>query len=449
LPPFQSSKRGAARIVGLLGLLLALCAGVSAAGAQDRGPIVEVVVDRGLTPPAVSHVRRALREATAAEATALVINLRNGGGVLDSAWELARELAAADVPVVVWIGPGPVPGGPTGALLLAASDIAAMAPDSTAGFALPLASVEGRFSLQTRQLVLEEVVQESVAWQRDRGRNAEWIERAVRAGAIVDAQRARAMDPPVIDLVAADGEELVTALHGRTVATAEASRSLDTLGTARVAIGRGALEWLAQTLAVPTVAFLLFVLGAVAIYLEATAPGTGVPGVSGVVLVIAAFYGFYQAEVRLAAVLLLSAGMVLVGLEHVVMAHGGLTVAGLLLLVAGAFWLVDPARTPGLGVEPLAVAGTAGMLLLAVGVLVALAVRVRHREPVTGKEALIGQIAEVRQALDPEGQVFVAGALWSAWSDEGPVPVGDLVEIAGIENLRLYVRRIVPEPGSG
>lgn len=437
------------RSLAWLGLLLIGFAGFGVGRAQERGPIVEVVVDRGLTPPAADYVRRAVREAAAADATVLVITISNGGGVLDAAWSLARELVAADVPVVVWIGPGNVESGPAGALLLAASDIAAMAPGSTAGFALPLVAVEGGFSLQTRELVLGEVAQESATWQRDRSRNAEWIERAVRSGAVVDAQRARAMEPPVIDLVAADIDELITLLHGRTVVSASGPQVLQTLGIARSTIRRSPLEWFAQTLSLPTVAFVLFVLGAVAIYLEATAPGTGVPGVAGVVLVIAAFYGFYQAEVRLLAVLLLSAGMVLVGLEHVVMSHGAVTVAGLVLLVAGAFWLVDPSRAPGLGVEPVAVVGTAVVMLLAVGALVTLAVRVRRREPVTGKEALIGQIAEVRQALDPEGQVFVAGALWSAWTDDGAVPVGDLVEIAGIENLRLYVRRIVPEPRSG
>src|SRR5258708_14333942 len=37
-----------------------------------------------------------------------------------------------------------------------------------------------------------------------------------------------------------------------------------------------------------------------------------------------------------------------------------------------------------------------------------------HRdEPVrTGSEELVGSVAEVREPLDPEGQVFVAGALW-------------------------------------
>ncbi|MDQ5853507.1 MAG: NfeD family protein, partial [Chloroflexota bacterium] len=118
------------------------------------------------------------------------------------------------------------------------------------------------------------------------------------------------------------------------------------------------------------------------------------------------------------------------------------TLGGMILLVLGALWLVDPARSPGLAVAPLAVAATAALLVLAVVGLVTLALRVRQQVPVTGPEALVGQVAEVRRALDPEGLVYVAGALWSAWSDDGPLAPGELVEVAGIDRLRLYVRRL-------
>ncbi len=76
-----------------------------------------------------------------------------------------------------------------------------------------------------------------------------------------------------------------------------------------------------------------------------------------------------------------------------------------------------------------------------------MAVQVGSRRPVTGQETLIGQIAEVRRPLTPEGMVFVNGALWIAWTDQGPFEVGDLVEVAGIDGLRLYVRGL--EQGGG
>ena len=54
------------------------------------------------------------------------------------------------------------------------------------------------------------------------------------------------------------------------------------------------------------------------------------------------------------------------------------------------------------------------MLGALASILAARKVLAAHRnEPVrTGYEEMIGTIAEVRTTLDPEGQVFVQGALW-------------------------------------
>jgi membrane-bound serine protease (ClpP class) len=432
--------------LGLFGIVLATVPGRLVA--QPRAPIVQVSLDMGVTPPAINLLRRAMREATAAEASALIVVLPHGGGVLSSAWTIGRELSAANVPVVVWIGPGAVDGGPTGALLLAASDVAAMAPGASMGFALPLAETPRGFSTATRQLVLDDVARELTGWQEQRGRNTEWFDRAVRSGAVIDAARARSLEPPVIDLVAATNDELQTTITGRDVTVAGNQQQLDTLGAPRVVIRATAIEWLAQALAIPTFAFVLFVLGAVAIYLEIASPGVGVPGVAGGILIALALYGFAQASVRPLAVLLLAVGLVVVGLEHLVMSHGGLTFAGIVLLIVGALWLVDPAQAPGLAVAPLALGGTVISLLLAVVGLILLAVRIRGRGPSTGQEELIGQIAEVRRTVDPEGLVFVSGALWSAWTDDGPLLQGELVEVVAIESLRLYVRRLRVNPGS-
>jgi membrane-bound serine protease (ClpP class) len=65
-----------------------------------------------------------------------------------------------------------------------------------------------------------------------------------------------------------------------------------------------------------------------------------------------------------------------------------------------------------------------------------------HSQPVrTGYEELKGVSAEVRSPLDPEGQVFVQGAIWRARVVEGgaPVPVGDRVTIESVNGLTLIV----------
>jgi membrane-bound serine protease (ClpP class) len=68
--------------------------------------------------------------------------------------------------------------------------------------------------------------------------------------------------------------------------------------------------------------------------------------------------------------------------------------------------------------------------------------RTRNTPIATGQEGLIGRLAEVRKALDPEGFVFVEGALWRAVSEDGIIEPKEWVRISAVHNLRLVVRRI-------
>jgi membrane-bound serine protease (ClpP class) len=55
---------------------------------------------------------------------------------------------------------------------------------------------------------------------------------------------------------------------------------------------------------------------------------------------------------------------------------------------------------------------------------------------------MLGRLAEVRQRLDPDGMVFVEGALWQAISADGVIEKGDWVRVMNRHNLRLIVQRI-------
>jgi membrane-bound serine protease (ClpP class) len=77
-----------------------------------------------------------------------------------------------------------------------------------------------------------------------------------------------------------------------------------------------------------------------------------------------------------------------------------------------------------------------------------LAVRARNTPIATGQEGLLGRLAEVRQRLDPDGMVFVEGALWRAVSEDGAVEQGEWVRVTGVYNLRLTVRRLADDPSA-
>jgi membrane-bound ClpP family serine protease len=49
----------------------------------------------------------------------------------------------------------------------------------------------------------------------------------------------------------------------------------------------------------------------------------------------------------------------------------------------------------------------------------------------------------VREALDPQGLVFVTGELWTARTTGETIPVGVIVEVLAVEGLCLVVRPAV------
>jgi membrane-bound serine protease (ClpP class) len=121
-------------------------------------------------------------------------------------------------------------------------------------------------------------------------------------------------------------------------------------------------------------------------------------------------------------------------------AHAPTTIAGLLgvaaLVGAGFAW-----RDAGHDLPVVAIIA-AGVILAAFIVFASRKAIAAHRdEPVrTGSEELVGSVAEVREPLDPEGQVFVAGALWRArTTDGGTIGLGNRVVIKSVDGLTLEV----------
>jgi membrane-bound serine protease (ClpP class) len=135
--------------------------------------------------------------------------------------------------------------------------------------------------------------------------------------------------------------------------------------------------------------------------------------------------------------------LVVAVLLFVAEAHAPTTVLGLLgvgaLVGAGFAW-----RSAGHDL-PVAAIVIAGVILAGFIVFASRKALAAHRdEPVqTGSEEMIGAVAEVREPLDPEGQVFVFGALWRARTSGGePIGLGTRVRIKSVDGLTLEVEPV-------
>ena len=86
-----------------------------------------------------------------------------------------------------------------------------------------------------------------------------------------------------------------------------------------------------------------------------------------------------------------------------------------------------------------------GVLIPAVGivstffaVVAGLAFKAQTAGTRTGRSGLIGEIAIVKQTIDPEGKVFVHGELWKARAD-AVLAVGQTVRVVAVEGLTMTV----------
>lgn len=148
-----------------------------------------------------------------------------------------------------------------------------------------------------------------------------------------------------------------------------------------------------------------------------------------------------------AAVIVALLGIALLVGELLLSTGGVLAALGALGLIAGGVLALE---------SDSGAADYVGPALIALGVLSLIAfyfitrkvVEAHEAPPRTGAEELVGTVAEVRSVLDPEGQVWIEGALWRArrGDGEGRIELGDRVRVEAVEGLTLVVSA---EPPAG
>ncbi len=138
-----------------------------------------------------------------------------------------------------------------------------------------------------------------------------------------------------------------------------------------------------------------------------------------------------------------------------------LLVAELLLSTGGVLAAIGVAGLLVAGVLALgsdsSAADVAGPALIALGLLSAVAfyfvtrkvIEAHRDQPVrTGTEELLGAEGEARSAIDPDGQVWLAGTVWGARLADAAAPaqLGDRVVVEAVDGLTLVVRPQPPSP---
>lgn len=428
--------------------------------AVDDPAVVDVVEIEGVLDSVVlDDVRETIAAADAGGSELVAIRVDSQSGLNVTADELIATVTESSVPVLVYVGPAGARAAGAAAVLAQAAHILAMAPVTQMGHVQPvdvghphreetadlaarlreLARLRGRDPGAAEAALTENRV---FVVQAEGSTEDEVPNDAILPGGPVSTLSPReAVEEGVVDLVEPTFGATLAALGGYEVALPDADGAVTerTLaideGSASVRVHTLCLlRRVLHTVADPTLAYLLVVAGAIAILFEIFQPGFGVAGIAGLGLAALGAYGLNVLPVNWFAFALLLVGMVLLAVDLALAGLGALTLAGTAAFGTGSYFLFGGQQDLRVSLWVLVVVT---LFVVAFFVLVMTTVlRAQGNQAITGAEGLIGKTGVVRSMLNPEGHVFLNGALWRARAPEaaGKVRTGALVRVLALND---------------
>ncbi|QYK14626.1 nodulation protein NfeD [Shewanella rhizosphaerae] len=475
----------------LLLLLIALSLGKSVSAAEENSESAQQTTPQpipllqfsGAIGPAIGEylseeIEHANRLPAEQRPELIMIVLDTPGGLVTSLRSINQAILASKIPIACLVAPPGARAMSAGTYMLYACHIAAMAPTTTLGAATPVqlgmpsspqdsgsGSGSGSGSdpkesgsqdkaaqkdgmgqsppestpKDNKDAMAHKVLNDAVAYIRSlanlRGRNVEFAERAVIDAATLTSDEALAQN--VIDLIAADPQELVAKLEGFSVVVDGKAKRLSLTGANLAPHQQSWRNRVIATITDPNIAYILMLIGIYGLLLEFYSPGIGVAGVTGGIALLVALYAFQLLPVNYAGLGLILLGIALIVAESMVPSFGILGLGGIAAFALGSLFLID-AEGGDLSISlPLIAAVTVTASGFSLWVLSSLW-KARKAANVSGDDLLIGASAKVVKGFEKYGLVTLGGECWQARSDT-QTQTGETVIVLGRDKLTLIV----------
>jgi membrane-bound serine protease (ClpP class) len=446
-------------------VVAAVAVGHARTQAPAQAPVVYVapiegMIDLGLAP----FVDRVLREAQASNAAAVVLDINTFGGRVDAAVAIRDALLNSPVPTVAFVNKRAIS---AGALISLAATQIAMGEGATIGAATPVQMGEpGAAPSPVDEKSVSYVRKEFRATAEARGKppliSEAMVDSDVEIAGLIEKGK----------LLTLTTTEAMT--HG--VADFEANTLpavLEHMGLAGAEIRRASPNWaegLVRFLTSPVLSSLLLSVGMLGIILEIRTPGFGFLGGIGVASLGLFLGGHWLVELAgWEELILVGAGLLLVGLEIFVIPGFGITGAlGIAALLAGlSLSLVGAGAVAGVIVQAV---GRVALSLLVAIIASLVVLRFLPRLPVgrrlvlaTGLDALdgyasapprevslLGRTGTAKSSLRPAGVADIDGERVDVVSDGEMIDAGTAVVVTRVDGNRVVVRpQTAPRIGQG
>ena len=414
-------------------LLFLCCFPGNNLAAENEVYVIEI--SGSINPAVADFLKKGINLASADGVSCIIIKIDTPGGLAESMREIVKAIFASKVPVVTYVAPSGARAASAGVMITIAADIAAMAPGTNIGAAHPVGAGGKDIGGKMSEKVTNDMVAHVKSIAQKRGRNVQWVEKAVRES--VSVTETEALKANVIDIVAKDLDDLIRQINGRKI---ENKGVLKLDNPKKTMIEESLRTKVLKIISDPNVAYILMMIGLAGLYFELSHPGAVLPGVVGGISIILAFFAFQTIPVNYAGFLLIILAIVFFIMEMKIASYGLLSIAGITSLLLGSLMLFENNGTD-MRLSWQVLIPTLTVVSGFFVVISGLVFKSQLSKPKTGARGLLGEIGVVKEPILQEGKVFVHGELWKAISKD-PIEKGAKVRVVKVENLVLEVEPI-------
>ncbi len=377
---------------------------------------------------------------------AILIEMNTPGGYGFAMKKIIRKILNSKIPVIVYVYPSGATAASAGFFILQSANIAVMCSGTNTGAAHPLLAIGGIPLNESgkKSILMDKVEKDIKAFMKTvvtlRGRNVNAaLDTIDKNSSYTDKE---ALKKNVIDLICNSEGELLKKLNGRKVKIGKKEIELKTKNEVIVPVEMDLREKFLNTISNPNLAAILGLIGILGLFFEFNHPGFILPGVVGAICLILALLGFSFLPVNLVGVILIILAIGFFIGEIKIQGFGALGIGGIISMTIGFFILVKSPNS-SLGISTSVILGVVIPVAIIMLLITRLVIRIMKKKPVTGKEAIINDIGEAVEDINPKGKVFLHGEYWDAISiDENPIKKGEKIKVIEIDGFLLKIKKL-------
>lgn len=190
----------------------------------------------------------------------------------------------------------------------------------------------------------------------------------------------------------------------------------------------------------PNVAYVVLLAGVFLAFLAVITPGTGLLEIGAVFCFLLAGYAVYNISINAWALVILF--LSIAPYIYSVQKKGRLLFLGisLLMVVVGSVFLFD-SEDSWFSVNPIIALIFSGAITVSLWMVIRKSIEINSSRPAHDLDGLIGQVGEAKSVIHMDGNIYVAGEMWSARSDN-EIPTGSQVRVLRRDGFTLVVEKI-------